>query len=136
MIRHGRRRGLAMVFVLFSVAMIMAAWGLANRQTVAVVRLKEQIAQREQNALKTRCRRLAVAYGLALLETGLPPLASGQTTYVCEAIINVTDASSQTYVVTFTKVDSTHWSVAARAWVTSDGTNLPQPSSFPPPQGP
>jgi hypothetical protein len=131
MIRLARRRGLALPFVLICASMILGTWGLANRQTVAVVMLKEQIQKREQNAMDSRGRRLALAYGLALLQSGVPDIPSGQTSYVCRAIVQTSGGTNQTYVLTFTQTQTGVWSVSSRAWRSTDDANLPQPDKFP-----
>jgi hypothetical protein len=131
MIPLARRRGLALPFVLVCAAMILGTWGLANRQTVAVVMLKEHIQKREQDAMDSRGRRLALAYGLALLQSGQPKIPSGQTTYVCRAVLQVTGGANQTYVLTFTRTQAGVWTVASRALLSTDDPNLPQPTSFP-----
>ncbi len=133
MIRLARRKGLALPYVLICVAMILATWGMANRQTVDVVQLKERIFEREQNAIPTRGRRLALAYGLALLQSGIPP----GTSYVCQVTINVSGGSPETYVLTYTLTEqdvpnqTTIWTVAARAKSSSDPA-YSTPSWFPP----
>jgi hypothetical protein len=130
-----RRKGLALPFVLICVSMILGTWGLANRQTVAVVQLKQRIVQREQGNLAMRGRRLALAYGLALLQSGNPDVPNGQSSYVCQALIEFPDGSNQTYVLTFTQTQVGVWSLVVRARVSTDDPNLPRPSSFPPATG-
>lgn len=119
------------MLVVLAVAMILLTWGIANRQTVALVRLKEQVARREDARLSAQGRRLALACGLALLETGTPPVASGQTSYACQVVVHAADGTDTAYLLTFTVVDSSHWGVSARALSPTDPTNLPRPDHFP-----
>jgi hypothetical protein len=95
--------------------LILSAWTVANRQTVRLVRLKEHVAARPEPAgyREPAARRLALAYALALLESGDPP-ADG---YSCGVEINADpgtdDAEALTYVLTFNLADPAngHWSV-------------------------
>jgi hypothetical protein len=128
-----RRAGIALVFVVLSVTMILATWGLANRQTVALVRLKERLAIRESARAATDARRLALAYGLALLETGLPPIEPGETAYECEAIITWEGVTTGSYIVRFEQAGIDQWSVSARARGPEETGTWPHPDRFPPP---
>jgi hypothetical protein len=119
------------MLVIIAVALILVTWGIANRQTVALVRVKEQVALRENARLSNQGRRLALACGLALLETGTPPVASGQTSYACQVVVQGADGADTAYLLTFTIIDSSHWSISARTLLPTDPQDLPQPNHFP-----
>lgn len=129
--RAGRRRGMALALVLVFVTMIAATAALAARRTVAVVRLNEGIARREADFDERSRRRLALAYGLALLETGDPPVAQGQQRYSCRAIITTADVPGElSYVLQFENAGDNRWRVSARRWDGISPPNLPPPAPF------
>jgi hypothetical protein len=55
-------------------AIVLAAWSVANRETVDLMALKQHVQTRESvlGHREAAARRLAVGYALALLQTGLP----------------------------------------------------------------
>jgi hypothetical protein len=130
--RPHRRRGLALMLVIVYLALVLSAWGVANRQAVALIRLKDAIARRESGSVDRQARRLSIAYALALLETGTPPIPDGQTLYRCEVEIQTPDGSSRLMVLTFQPIDTSRWSVSARARQPDDTASLPRPVCFPP----
>lgn len=130
---RGRRAGIALVFVVVATAMILASWGLANRQTVALVRLKERLVARETGRAESQARRLALGYGLALLETGEPPVEEGQTAYECEALVTDELGAVRSYIVRFEPSGPGRWRVSARARGTAESGAWPRPDRFPPP---
>jgi hypothetical protein len=65
------RRGLALALVTIHATLLLSAWAVANRQTADIVRLKEH-AGRSRTDHEPAARRLALAYAVALLETGVP----------------------------------------------------------------
>jgi hypothetical protein len=78
--RRRTRRGIALMLVAVSTATTLGAWSLAARQVAALVRIKAALQAREEatSADPDRCRVRALAYGLALLETGHPPVPRGR----------------------------------------------------------
>jgi hypothetical protein len=129
-----RRAGIALMFVVLALAAILATWGLANRQTVALVRLKERLAARESSRVATDARRLALAYGMALLESGLPPIPMGETAYECEAIIISEAVPVGSYIVRFEQAGVDRWSISARARGPEETGTWPHPDRFPAPE--
>jgi hypothetical protein len=120
---------MALALVLIYTTLILSIWSVANRQTVDLVRLKERLWQREMENQEVRCRRLALAYGLALLETGRPP----SDPYECEAVVQ-TPSGSLAFVVRFESVGGqSKWQVSARLKEGTDPSNLPRPTRFAPP---
>lgn len=119
-----------MLVVLYTTA-LLAAWSLAAHQTADVVRLKEALRSRGQSALldSGRCRILALAYGLALLETGYPPAdLVDEDTYRCNVELSLPDVGVVAYTLTFRYMDITQeWTVGAEPAVDFD---LPGPGNF------
>ncbi|AGA30573.1 hypothetical protein [Singulisphaera acidiphila] len=132
--RVERRRGAVLAIVIIFSTMVLATWALASRRTLAQVRLKEQLVQREARAEESGRRRFALAFGLALLETGLPPVPPGETTYLCETAILSGDGIERTYLLRFEKIEKTRWTVRARLAVAGDPVTLPRPTRFPAPE--
>ena len=89
--RHRRRRaGFALMLVAVYTTMTLGAWSLAARQVSALVRIKGALKARETTAIldPDRLRTRALAYGLALLETGSPPVDPGSDEpYRCNVAI-------------------------------------------------
>jgi hypothetical protein len=121
------------VFVVVATAMILASWGLANRQTVALVRLKEHLTARESSRVASQARRLALGYGLALLETGEPPVEEGESSYECEALVLDDLGAVRAYIVRFELISAGRWRVSARVRDASESGTWPHPDRFPPP---
>src|SRR5439155_17039615 len=115
------RRGYAMMLVLVFILLFLSLLGVAFRQASAALRIETghtQQVQRDEGSVH------AVARGVLLLETGLPP----STPYVC-AVTIPTSAGPRSFLVTFTSLGSTSWSV--RAAPTQAGENPPpMPSTF------
>ncbi len=121
--RPRQRPGYAMVMALLLVLLCLATWSVTYNQTASALRvetLQVQQAPRNEGAL------LAVAKGVALLETGNPP-ASGSAYGVT---VN-TSAGSRTYVVTFTAESSNGWAVSATPSALGQ-VLLPLPATFGP----
>ncbi len=119
-----RRRGIAMMLVLVFIVLFMAMLGVACRQTASALRIETvrttQI-ERDQGSMH------AVARGLALLETGLPP----SDPYSCAVEIS-TSLGLRSFTVTFASEGAGNWSVQSRA--TGEGEFPdPMPSVFTPP---
>jgi hypothetical protein len=121
------RRGYALMLVLVFVVLFLAVLGVAYRQTASVLRVetvRARQAQRDQGGV------VAVARGLALLETGLPP----SDPYVCAVTVS-TSAGPSTYTVTFASEGPGAWSVRATPAGPGD-PSPPMPSMFAPPSVP
>jgi hypothetical protein len=130
--RIERRRGAALALVIIFSTMVLASWALAGHRMIAQVRLKEQLVRREARGEEGARRRLALAFGLALLETGTPPVLPGEAAYLCETQIRG-DGIVRTYVLRFEKITNARWTVHARLAGLGDPANLPSPTRFPPP---
>jgi hypothetical protein len=124
---------MALALVIVAGAAMAAAWSVADTRTLALVRIKEGLRSRETASEETSRRRLALAYGLALLESGIPPAPNNGPVYLCEAIVLTRDANPLVYVVQFQQLGPTTWNVQARAKTDSDPPVLPSPTRFPPP---
>jgi hypothetical protein len=132
--RNKRPRGAALALVIIFSTMVLASWSLATHRTLAQVRLKEQLVQREVRSEERARRRMALAFGLALLETGTPPVSSGETSYRCETEIVSSDGVVRTYFLRFEKITDTRWTVRARLANAGDPADLPRPTRFPAPE--
>jgi hypothetical protein len=128
-----RRRGAALAIVIIFCTMVLASWALASRRMVAQLRLKGYLVRREVDGEEGARRRQALALGLALLETGTPPVAAGETAYQCTTDIVDRDGTVRTYHLQFDKVTVLRWAVRARLSKAGDPPNLPSPSRFPAP---
>ena len=121
--RHFSRPGYAMLLVVAFILLFLAILGVAFRQIGAAVRIESARVlqvQRDEGSLH------AVARGLALLETGLPP-----TSPYVGAVTIVTSIGPCSYTVTFTSEGGTNWSVGSVP--TPSGQNLqPLPATFAP----
>ena len=98
---------------------------------IAQVRLKEQMVRREASGEEGARRRLALAFGLALLETGTPPVPPGEAAYLCETQILSGDGIVRTYVLRFEMITNARWTVHARLAALGDPVNLPTPTAVP-----
>jgi len=99
------RRGYAMVLVLVFIALLLTFYSVAYRHVAAALRVETVRTlerQRDEGSVH------AVARGLTLLETGLPP----SNPYVCGATIG-TPPDERSYTVTFTSEVEGVWSVHA-----------------------
>ena len=117
------RAGYAMMLVLVSLVLFLALWSVAHRQLAAALRVASVQAkriQRDEGSVH------ALARGLALLETGLPP----SNPYT--GSVNVTTLTGpRSYAVTFTSEGGTNWSVRAAPSLPGD-LPPPLPSTFAP----
>ncbi|SIO12531.1 hypothetical protein SAMN05444166_2586 [Singulisphaera sp. GP187] len=129
--RVEKRRGAVLAIVIIFSTMVLATWALASRRTLALVRLKEQLVRRETRAEEKARRCFALAFGLALLETGSPPVPEGEPAYLCETSILSGDGTERTYLLRFERIEETRWTVRARLAVLGDPGNLPRPTRFP-----
>lgn len=119
-------------------AVTLAAWGLANRHTETLIRFKEALRDRETGVWHdpSRWQRLALAYGLTLLETGVPPehaLEGDPPTYRCVVEINPPSLEpTKPYTLTFQLLDQeeSQWSVTVAPWNPDTDADLEPPVSF------
>lgn len=111
------------MLVLVFIVLFLAMLGVACRRTATALRIETVRAlqtQRDEGSLH------ALARGLALLETGLPPADP----YVCEVDID-TSLGTRSFTVTFASEGGTDYSVSASP--TADGeTNPTMPDVFSP----
>ena len=121
--RPSPRRGYALVQVVVFVVVFLMMLGIAYRQIASVLRVETvrvQQSQRDQGSV------VAVACGLTLLETGLPP----SDPYTCLVSVN-TVVGLRSSLVTFTSTGSGTWSVRAAPPPPGD-QSPPMPSMFAP----
>jgi hypothetical protein len=130
-VSSAKRSGLALALVIVAGAAMAAAWSVADTRTLALVRIKEGLRTRETAREEMSRQRLALAYALALLESGIPPQKAGQP-YQCQCTVLTRNANPQAYVVTFQRLGPTTWNVQARAKTDSDPSVLPEPTRFAP----
>jgi hypothetical protein len=118
------RRGFAMMLVLVFIVLFMAMLGVACRQTASALRIETVRAsqiERDEGSMH------AVARGLALLESGLPPADP----YECAVEIN-TSIGLRSFTVTFASDGAGNWSVNSK--VTEEGSYpIAMPTMFTPP---
>lgn len=120
---HRERAGYAMLLVLLFLVLMFSLMALAYGQLGAALRLetaRAQQTQRDEGSLQ------ALAKGLALLETGLPPTDP----YVCGVVVT-TSTGTSSFTVTFTSEGGNNWSVHSAPTVVSENPQ-PMPSSFAP----
>jgi hypothetical protein len=121
--RSSPRPGYALMLTLVFVVLFLALLGVAYRQMAAALRtesVRSQQVERDEGSVH------ALARGLTLLETGLPP----STPYVCGVTIQ-TSTGPRSFTVTFVSEGGTNWSV--RSTPTLPGENPPpMPSTFGP----
>jgi hypothetical protein len=102
------RRGYAMVLVLVFIATLLCLYSVAYRQVAAALRIeKARVLQRHRDEGRIH----ALARGLKLLETGLPP----SDAYTCGVTIE-TPTGPRALTVTFAleSAEENIWLVAAR----------------------
>ena len=119
--RPHARSGYAMMLVLVFIVLFLGLLGVALRQTAAALRIESVRAmqiQRDEGSLH------ALARGLALLETGVPPADP----YICGIDIS-TSSGLRSYTVTFESEGGENWAVRSTA---SDAGDVlqPMPASF------
>ena len=118
------RRGYALMLVTITVVLLLLLFGLVHRYTMAALRIETVRTLQQQRDEGTVH---AIARGLALLETGLPP----SSPYDCEVTI-LTSAGASPYKVTFTSEGGANWSVQAVPTPLGEDPD-PMPDSFLPP---
>jgi len=117
------RPGYAMMLVVVFILLFLALLGVTYRQIGAAVRIEStRVLQVKRDEGSVH----AVARGLALLETGLPPYNP-----YTGAVTITTSTGARSFTVTFTQEGSSNWSVYATP--TPAGTSPPLlPSTFVP----
>jgi hypothetical protein len=99
------RRGYAMLMALVFIALLLSLYSVAYRDLGAALRIETVRTlqrQRDEGSLQ------ALARGLTLLETGLPP----QDPYVCAVTLD-TSSGERSFTVTFAWEGDNRWSVHA-----------------------
>jgi hypothetical protein len=119
--RPPRRNGYAMVLVLVFIALMLTFYSVGYRRVAATLRAETIRAQRERR--DEGCVQ-AVAEGLSLLETGLPP----SNPYTCATSVGV-PPDDRSFTVTFASEEEGIWSVRAVPTQWPDAPE-PMPSSF------
>jgi hypothetical protein len=104
-----------MVIVLVFIVLFFSLWSVAYRQTAAALRVESVQSNR---VVRDEGSTQAVARGLALLETGLPP----SNPYACSVTVT-TSSGPRSFTVTFTAEGPTQWSV--QSVPAAPGMNLP-----------
>jgi hypothetical protein len=121
MTRRRPRHGFAMLTVLVFFALLMTMATVSQRQIASAVRLeraRDHVRNRDEGSTR------AVALGLDLLETGLPPTSP----YACGVTLD-TSLGTRSFTVTFTDQAGGTWTVEGRP--TLAGENPPSmPASF------
>jgi hypothetical protein len=115
------KRGYAMVMALVFIALMLCVYSVAYRQVAAALRLETARTlqrQRDEGSVE------ALARGLALLETGLPP----QDPYVCAVAIG-TSRGERSFTLTFASEGEHSWSVHVLPTQPPDSPE-PMPVSF------
>jgi hypothetical protein len=110
-----------MLMALVFIALLLSIYSVAYRQVAAALRIETARTlqrQRDEDSLQ------ALARGLALLETGLPP----EDPYVCAVTIG-TSTGEHSFTVTFASEAEGHWSVHA-APTHPPNSPEPMPASF------
>jgi hypothetical protein len=113
------RQGYAMVLTLLFVVLMLSVYGVAHRQIAAALRVetvRAAQARRDEGTLA------ALARGLALLETGVPP----SDPFTCGVTLN-TSVGPRSFTLTFASEGIDHWSVHAAP--TAEGADPPAPPS-------
>jgi hypothetical protein len=118
---RSRRPGYAMILVLFFSVLFLGLVGIAYRELCTAIRLQSlraAQADRDEGAIQ------ALARGLYLLETGLPP----SNPYVCATTVD-TSSGAHEYTVTFASQGGTSWTVSVTPTLPGD-TPQAMPATF------
>lgn len=110
-----------MLLVLIFLALVLSLYSLSYRHTAAALRVEATRTlqlQRDEGSVH------ALAMGLALLETGLPP----SNPYICAVTID-TSTGERSFTVTFALETANTWSVGARPTEPFEDPE-PMPDSF------
>lgn len=116
---HTARTGTALAGTMVFLALVMLLWVGVHRQTAAYLRVEKTSLLRQQRAVGgTR----ALAWGLALLETGLPPADP----YRCRALVD----AGTSFVLTFRQEDGQVYSVTVRPAAPEERALPAAPNNF------
>ncbi|CAN5815839.1 hypothetical protein BH23PLA1_BH23PLA1_00910 [soil metagenome] len=107
------RRGFALPLAVVYASIVLGAWCVANRQTAALLRLKECQERRERAQIDDNCRRLALAHALALLESGTPSLEGEDPVYWLT--IRDFEGVDRVYILEFLWVEADQWAIEVRS---------------------
>jgi hypothetical protein len=118
-----RHNGNALAGTIMFLIIVMIMWLSVTRPLGMYLRMEKNF-QAQSLYNDTACR--ALSWGLALLETGLPPA----NPYSCR--VQVGRDTPQTFVVTFTEISSLNYKVAARPADSGDSLLPAAPSTFAP----
>ena len=105
MTRRQHRRGYALPAVMLFVLFAFGAWAVLFRSCASVIRVEQARTLRDT---RTTWSAPAVADGLRLLQTGVPPADP----YVCKLALTQ-DSQTRYFQLTFTQVGPTRWTVTA-----------------------
>ena len=119
-----RNSGHALFGTLVFLLLVMIIWLGVARQVATCIRIEQNF--KSQKSYYDTCIR-ALSWGLALLETGIPPTDP----YSCK--MQVGENNSQTFIVTFTKISDLNYTVTARPAELSDELLPSAPDTFTPP---
>ena len=117
---HGHALFGTLIFLLI----VMILWLGVARQVATCIRIEKNF--QSQHSYYNSCIR-ALSWGLALLETGIPP----SDPYSCK--MQVGEDNSQIFVVTFTKIADLNFTVTARPAELADELLPSAPETFTPP---
>jgi hypothetical protein len=119
--RPARRRGYAMITVLVFLAVLMTTLGVTHRHMASLLRREQAQWEVDRFDAGPRC---ALARGVALLETGLPP----DNPYTCITQI-ITPEGEESFTVSYRKVSGHKWRVEVAP--TAPGEHAPaMPPTF------
>ena len=124
MIPRRRHNGHTLAGTLVGLVLAMLLWTALYRHTTGFLRMEKACRLRSDRA--TGCTR-ALAWGLSLLETGIPP---GGLDYSCRVV--VASGPGGTYVVSYVKAAEDVYAVSVRP-ATAEDSSLPlAPENFNP----
>ena len=115
------RSGFAMMLVLVFIVLFLTMLGVTLRETATALRVETiriRQVQRDEGSVH------ALARGLALLETGLPP----SDPYICGVAID-TSTGTRFFTVTFASEGGDNWSVQSEA-TPAGYSPAPMPATF------
>lgn len=111
--RRRKRSGFVLILVLALLVLLLASWGVSVRQTGILLRLESARAAQIDS---TDPVAIALARGIALLETGTPEGQPGwvaqTSTYACTTTVD-SISGSQSFNVSFKRQASGNWLVQA-----------------------
>jgi len=118
------RRGISVMLVLVFLALLLTLWGVSYRQVASALRIQ---SVRSQYTLRDQGNLQALAQGLTLLQSGVPPTDP----YVCATTIQM-PSGTQSFTLTFSSAEPDIWTVNSTA--TQPGETVdPIPGTFAPP---